>query len=108
MCALKGGLWSQHFLAETVEAGVNNSDVSQHHALFFEEGLGKIDVKVVALFWNRSGQEFYRLKALIDYFGTSEYLRENFDGIRAIIWSGVVHFNFMEMISCGERAVYFQ
>ena len=65
MCALKGGLWSQHFLAETVEAGVNNSGGSQQHALFFEEGLGKIDVKDVALFWNRSVQEFYHLKALI-------------------------------------------
>ena len=65
MCVLKGRLWSQHFLAETVEAGVNNSDGSQQHALFFEEGLGKIDVKDVALFWNRSVQEFYHLKALI-------------------------------------------
>ena len=33
----------------------------------------------------------------VDYFGTSEYLRENFDGIRAIIWLGVVHFNCMQM-----------
>ena len=61
----KGGLWSQHFLAETVEAGVKNSDVSQYHALSCEEGLGKIDVKDVALFWNRSVQEFYLLNALI-------------------------------------------
>ena len=53
----KGGLWSQHlFLAETVEAGVKNSDMSQHHALFCEEGLGKINVKVVALFRNRSSK----------------------------------------------------
>ena len=45
VCA-KRGLWSPHFLAETVEAGVKNSDVSQHHALIFcEEGLGKIDVR---------------------------------------------------------------
>ena len=32
----------------------------------------------------------------VDCFGTSEYLRENFDGIRAIIWLGVVHFNCMQ------------
>ena len=49
------------FLVETVEAGVKNPDVPQHHALFCEEGLGKIDVKDVALFWNRSVQEFYLL-----------------------------------------------
>ena len=48
-----------------MEAGGKNSDVSQHHALFCEEGLGKIAVKDVALFRNRSVQEFYLLKALI-------------------------------------------
>ena len=31
----------------------------------------------------------------IDYFGTSEYFRENFDG-EAINWSGVVTFHCMQ------------
>ena len=41
------------------------SNVSQCHALFCEESLGKIDVKDVELFWNELVHEFYCLKALI-------------------------------------------
>ena len=39
----------------------------------------------------------------VDYFGTSEYFTENFDG-EAINWSGVVNFHCMKMslvMSCG-------
>ena len=50
---------------ETMETGDKNSDMSQHHALFCEEGLGKIDLKDIALFRNRPVHEFYHLKALI-------------------------------------------
>ena len=52
--------------------------------------LGKIDVKGVELFWNDSVHESD------DYFGTIEYLSENFDG-EAINWSCVVHFHCMQI-----------
>ena len=43
------GAWSQAFLVETVETGDKNHDMSQHHALFCRESLGKVNVKVVEL-----------------------------------------------------------
>ena len=51
--------------AETMETGDKNGNVSQHHTLFCEESLGKIDEKDVKLFWNESVRKFYCLKALI-------------------------------------------
>ena len=69
-----------------------------------ESQSGKINAKDVELFRNESVHEFYRLKAVstserercrafpervgprilslesVDYFGTSEYFSENFDG----------------------------
>ena len=65
MCAPKGESWSQGFLAETVETGDKNRDVSQRHASFGEESLEDIDAKYVELLRNGSGHEFYRMKALI-------------------------------------------
>ena len=38
--------------------------MSQHHTLFCEESLGKIDAKDVELFRKGSVHELYRLKAL--------------------------------------------
>ena len=46
--------WSQAFLAETVENGNKNREVSQRHALLYEEGLRIIDAKDVELFQNAS------------------------------------------------------
>ena len=46
--------WSQAFLAETVETGNKNREVSQRHALLCEEGLRIIDAKDVELFQNAS------------------------------------------------------
>lgn len=54
--------WSQAFLVETVETGEKNCNVPQRHALFCENILGKINVKVVKLFQNGS---VHQLKALI-------------------------------------------
>ena len=48
-----------------METGNKNRDVTQCHALFCEESLGKIDAKDVELFRNGSVHEFCRLKALI-------------------------------------------
>ena len=53
MCACQkggggGGLWSEGFLVETVETvetGNKSRNVSQSHALFCKESLGKIDAK---------------------------------------------------------------
>ena len=50
----KRDLWSQAFLAETVETGNKNREVSQRHALLCEEGLRIIDAKDVELFHNGS------------------------------------------------------
>ena len=77
MCTPKGGSGSQAFLAETVETGDKNHDVSQRHAAFCEEGLEKIDVKDVKLFQNGSGWPQILFLESIDYFGTSEYFSEN-------------------------------
>ena len=51
---------SQAFLAEMVETG--DCNVPQQHALFCEDILGTINVKVVKLFQNGS---VHQLKALI-------------------------------------------
>ena len=63
------------FLAETVETGDTNRDVTDNMfrppCMFCEESLGKINVKDVELFRNGSVHEFCRLKALI--IGRSEY-----------------------------------
>ena len=63
------------FLAETVETGDTNRDVTDNMfrppCMFCEESLGKINVKDVELFRNGSVHEFRRLKALI--IGRSEY-----------------------------------
>ena len=48
-----------------VETGHKNRDESQHHALLWEESVGKIDAKDVELFLNGSVQEFFLLKVLI-------------------------------------------
>ena len=57
------------FLAETVETGDKNRDVTDSMfrapCMFCEESLGKINVKDVELFRNGSVHEFCRLKALI-------------------------------------------
>ena len=79
--APEGRSWSQAFLTETVETGDKNRDVSQRHASFCEESLGRSDVKDDELF-----HEFYRLKALISLEQVNTNFSENLDG-GAINWS---------------------
>ena len=63
------------FLAETVETGDKNRDVTDNMfrapCMFCEESLGKINAKDVELFRNGSVHGFCRLKASI--IGRSEY-----------------------------------
>ena len=54
-------------LAETVETGDKNRDVTQCHGSFGAESLRKIDAKDVELFQNGSIYEFYRLKVLTSF-----------------------------------------
>ena len=65
----KRRLWSQAFLAETVETGDKSCDVTDNifraSWMFCEESLGNINAKDVELFRNGSVREFYRFKALI-------------------------------------------
>ena len=75
MCAPEGRSCSQAFLAETVETGDKNGDVSQRHASFCEESLGRSDEKDDELF-----HEFYRLKALISLEQVNTNFSENLDG----------------------------
>ena len=57
------------FLAETVETGDKNRDVTDNvfraPCMFCDESLGKICAKDVKLFRSGSVREFYSLKALI-------------------------------------------
>ena len=46
MCAPKGKSWSQALLVEIVETEDGNCYVSQSHALFCKESLGKIDAEM--------------------------------------------------------------
>ena len=46
MCAPKGESWSQALLVEIVETEDGNCYLSQRHALFCEESLGKIDAEM--------------------------------------------------------------
>ena len=74
VCAPEGKSWSQAFLAETVETGDKNRDVSQRHASFCEESLGRSDAKDDELF-----HEFYCLKVLISLEQVNTNFR-NLDG----------------------------
>ena len=95
MCAPKGESWSQGFLAETVETGDKNRDVSLRHASFGEESLEEIDAKYVELFRNGSGHEFYRMKALITLEQVNISVKTSL--VRLQNSSGVVNFHFMQM-----------
>ena len=86
--------WSQALLAEIMETEDGNCYLSQRHALFCEESLGKIDAEM-SNFRERVGPRILLLES-VDYFGTSECFSENFDG-EAINWSGVVNFHCMKM-----------
>ena len=61
VCAHQKGSWSQVFLAETVETGDKNRDVTDDifraPYMFCEGSLGKINAKDVELFRNRSVHE---------------------------------------------------
>ena len=59
------------------------------------KSLEKIDAKDVKAFLKRVGLRILLLES-VDYFGESEYFRENFNG-EAINWSGVVHFHCVQM-----------
>ena len=66
MCAPKGESGSQALLAGIVETGDKNCYVSQHHALFCEEILGKIDAELSSFSEQGSARILSdRLKALI-------------------------------------------
>ena len=96
MCAPKGESGSQTLLAEIVETGDKNCYVSQHHVLFCEESLGKIDTELSSFAGTgRSTNSIGSLES-VDNFGTSAYFIENFD-VEAINWSGVENFQCMKM-----------
>ena len=96
MCAPKGESGSQALLTEIVETGDKNCCVSQHHVLFCEESLGKIDAELSS--FSGTGRSTNSIGSLesIDNFGTREYFRENFDG-EAINLSRVENFHCMKM-----------
>ena len=54
--------WSQAFLAETVETGDKNCDLTDNifraQCMLSEKSLGKINTKDVELLWNGSVHEF--------------------------------------------------
>ena len=80
MCAPKGESWSQALLAEIVETGDKNCYVSQHHVLFCEESLGKIDAELSSFSGTERSTNSIGSLESIDNFGTSAYFSENFDG----------------------------
>ena len=96
MCAPKEESWPHALLAETVETGDKNCYVSQHHVLFCEEILGKIDAELSS--FSGTGRSTNSVGSLesVDNFGKSEYFSENVDG-EAINWSGVENFHCMKM-----------
>ena len=61
VCAHQKGSWSQAFLAETVETGDKNGDVTDDifrvPYMFCEESLGNFNAKDVQLFRNGSAHE---------------------------------------------------
>ena len=87
------GSWSQAFLAKTMETRDRNCNRSEHHALFCEERKDWYERCQAFLEW--VGSQILSFES-IDYFGTSEYFSDNFDG-EAINWSGVVNFYCMQM-----------
>ena len=70
--------------------------MSQHHDLFCEESLRKIDTELSSFAGTGRSTNSIGLLESIDNFGTSEYFSENFDG-EAINWSGVENFHIMKM-----------
>ena len=79
-----------------MEIGDKNRCVSQHHVLFCEESLGKIDAELSS--FSGSGRSTNSIGSLesVDNFGTSEYFSENFYG-EAINLSRVENFHCMKM-----------
>ena len=75
---------------EIVETEDGNCYLSQRHALFCEESLGRL-MQTCRAFREPVGPRILLLKS-VDYFETTE----NFDG-EAINWSGVVNFHCMKM-----------
>ena len=72
MCAPKGESGSQALLAGIVETGDKNCYVSQHHVLFCEESLGKIDTELSSFGGTgRSANSIGSLES-VHNFGTSE------------------------------------
>ena len=70
--------------------------MSQHHVLFCEESLRKIDTELSSFAGTGRSTNSIGLLESIDNFGTSEYFSENFDG-EAINWLGVENFHIMKM-----------
>ena len=90
-----------------METGDKNCYVSQHHVLFCEESLGKIDTELSS--FSGTGRSTNSIGSLesVDNFGTSACFSENFHG-EAINWSCVENFHLYENESCDEHSVYFR
>ena len=70
------GSWSQPFLAETVETGDKNRDVTDNifraPYMFWEESLGKINARLMSCLLERVDPRIQSLES-VDQFGTSKY-----------------------------------
>ena len=79
-----------------METGDKNCYVSQHHVLFCEESLGKIDAELSSFSGTGRSTNSIGLLESVDNFGTRECFSENFDG-EAINLSRVPNFHSMKM-----------
>ena len=90
-----------------MEIGDKNRCVSQHHVLFCEESLGKIDAELSS--FSGSGRSTNSIGSLesVDNFGTSEYFSEKlrWRGYKLV---GCRKPSWYENESCDEHAVYFR
>ena len=79
-----------------METEDQNRYVSQHHVLFCEESLGKIDAELSS--FSGTGRSTNSIGSLesVDNFGTSGFFSENFDG-EVINLSRVENFHCMKM-----------
>ena len=104
MCAPKGESWSQALLVEIVETEDGNCYLSQRHALFCEESLGKIDAVMSSFPGTGRSTNSIAWKRWLLWNKWILHWKLRWRGYKLI---GRYKLSWYENESCGELAIYF-
>ena len=104
MCAPKGESWSQALLVEIVETEDGNCYLSQRHALFCEESLGKIDAEMSSFLGTGRSTNSIAWKRWLLWNKWMLQWKLRWWGYKLV---GRCKLSLYENESCDEHAVYF-